>query len=116
MPRDYSERSFAAGLGSGLAISALAALGFHLLRRASPPARAALGLGTLSAAWYLLWREGAMGACPPGELQPPITQSTITTAPADMDLGAPGHNLEARLDEGIHETFPASDPVSIHIE
>jgi hypothetical protein len=36
--------------------------------------------------------------------------------PADMDLGVPGRNTEQRLDEAIHETFPASDPVAITIE
>jgi len=46
----------------------------------------------------------------------PVTQALVTFQPADMDLGVPGRNTEQRLDEAIHETFPASDPVAITIE
>jgi hypothetical protein len=46
----------------------------------------------------------------------PVTQALVLVQPADMDLGVPGRNTEQRLDEAIHETFPASDPVAISIE
>jgi hypothetical protein len=46
----------------------------------------------------------------------PVTQATVPTQPADAPIGAPGRNEEDRLDEAIQESFPASDPVSIHIE
>jgi len=46
----------------------------------------------------------------------PVTQAIVPTSPADMPMGSPGDNLEERLDEALHESFPASDPVSVHIE
>jgi hypothetical protein len=47
---------------------------------------------------------------------PPVTPSTTPVAPADAAIGPPGENEEDRLDEANQESFPASDPVSIHIE
>ena len=35
---------------------------------------------------------------------------------ADNGIGGPDPNLEQRLDEALMETFPASDPIAIHIE
>ena len=46
----------------------------------------------------------------------PITQSLVSINAADAPLGAPGRNTELRLDEAIQETFPASDPIAVHIE
>ena len=46
----------------------------------------------------------------------PVTQSTVAVNPADTHMGEPGFNEEQRLDEGIQESFPGSDPVSVHIE
>jgi hypothetical protein len=46
----------------------------------------------------------------------PVTPATAPTTPADAPIGAPGRNLEDRLDEALEESFPASDPVSVHIE
>ena len=46
----------------------------------------------------------------------PVTQATVPTTPADAPIGPPGQNLEERLDEALQESFPSSDPVSIHIE
>jgi len=46
----------------------------------------------------------------------PVTQAIVPGSPADRDLGAPGQNIDRRLDEAIEETFPASDPISVHIE
>ena len=75
-------------------------------------AAAAGGLAGL-AAWLLVSRRRRLGPLPrPG----PVTQSLITMSPADTPIGPPGANLEQRLDEAIHETFPASDPISLHIE
>lgn len=47
---------------------------------------------------------------------PPVTPSTTPVTPADVAIGPPGDNEEDRLDEAMLESFPASDPVSIHIE
>jgi hypothetical protein len=46
----------------------------------------------------------------------PVTQATVSVNPADAPMGRAGDNAEQRLDEGIQETFPASDPVSVQIE
>lgn len=46
----------------------------------------------------------------------PVTQSLVSVSAADTPLGPPGVNLEARLDEAVQETFPASDPTAVHIE
>jgi hypothetical protein len=47
---------------------------------------------------------------------PPVTQALVTVSAADTPIGPPGANEEDRLDEAIQETFPASDPISTHIE
>jgi hypothetical protein len=47
---------------------------------------------------------------------PPITQATVPVSAADTPIGPAGRNAESRLDEAIHETFPASDPISIRID
>jgi hypothetical protein len=47
---------------------------------------------------------------------PPVTQAVVPVSPADTPIGPPGENAESRLDEAIHETFPASDPISIQID
>jgi hypothetical protein len=46
----------------------------------------------------------------------PVTQATVPTSPADAPIGPPGRNREDRLDEALEESFPASDPVAVHIE
>ena len=46
----------------------------------------------------------------------PVTQATVPTTAADLPLGEPGRNLDERLEEALHESFPASDPISLHIE
>jgi hypothetical protein len=53
---------------------------------------------------------------PPATDAKPVTQATVPVNPADTPIGKPGENLEERLDEAIQESFPASDPVSTHIE
>ena len=50
-------------------------------------------------------RERDLGQVMP---RPPVTPALKAVQPRD--------NTEARLDEGIEESFPASDPVSIRIE
>lgn len=52
---------------------------------------------------------------PAAKPHPPMTQATVPTNPADHDLGTPGQNQEARLDESLEETFPASDPPSSQV-
>jgi hypothetical protein len=46
----------------------------------------------------------------------PVTQALAPRAPADRLTGAPTDDSERRLDEGVEETFPASDPVAVSIE
>jgi hypothetical protein len=48
--------------------------------------------------------------------RPPVTQSVVPLSAADSPIGPPGQNEDDRLDEAIQETFPASDPISTHIE
>jgi hypothetical protein len=45
-----------------------------------------------------------------------VAQTRVPVQPADLDLGEPGRNTEQRLDEALEETFPGSDPISVHIE
>jgi hypothetical protein len=45
-----------------------------------------------------------------------MTQALVRVQPADVPLGPPGQNLDRRLDEALRETYPASDPISVHIE
>ena len=47
---------------------------------------------------------------------PPVTQAVVPTSPADTPMGVPGRSAEERLDEAVQETFPASDPIAVHIE
>ena len=47
---------------------------------------------------------------------PPVTQAVVPVSAADTPIGPPGENEDDRLDEAIQETFPASDPISTHIE
>ena len=52
----------------------------------------------------------------PNPAVPPVTPSTTPVTPADVAIGPAGENEEDRLEEALLESFPASDPVSIHIE
>ena len=60
------------------------------------------------AAWLLLRKEQQLS---PG----PMTPATGKIHAADAPIGAPGRNIEDRLDEALQESFPTSDPVSIQI-
>ena len=51
-----------------------------------------------------------------GARRGPVTPAIMPLNPADLDLGTPGQNTEARLEEALQETFPASDPIATHIE
>jgi hypothetical protein len=71
--------------------------------------------GAVMAAGFVVWSRRRARARRLAA-RPPVTQATVVAQPADMPMGVPGHNLEQRLDEGLEESFPASDPVSVHIE
>ena len=76
------------------------------------------GVVTGIVAWSLIERRRRIGERGRFELVPraPMTPALQAVHPADAPLGTPGENTEDRLDEGIQESFPASDPVSIRIE
>ncbi|HRP06860.1 MAG TPA: hypothetical protein PLL69_00095 [Gemmatimonadales bacterium] len=65
---------------------------------------------------WTLWRMRTMAPGRKRERRAPMTPATNPRNPADAAIGPAGRNLENRLDEGIEESFPASDPVSVHIE
>ena len=69
-----------------------------------------IGMALGLAAGVLIWhrRHRALVTPPNGNRALP--------GPNPDDLGEPGRNTERRLDSAIEESFPASDPVSIHIE
>jgi hypothetical protein len=73
---------------------------------------ALVGLGALVALRLSRRRRSHDAATHPG----PMTPSTSDANPADADLGVPGENQEARLEEALQESFSGSDPVSIRIE
>lgn len=50
----------------------------------------------------------------PDEPDQPDDRASPTPAPANPHPPVPDTHEEALLDEGIEETFPASDPVSIN--
>lgn len=82
------------------------------IKRAGRVALAVLaGVATGVLTWQLVQRrrralrEGDLGQVMP---RPPVTPALRAVHHGD--------NTEARLDEGIEESFPASDPVSIRIE
>jgi hypothetical protein len=70
-------------------------------------------LGALAVTGCVAWLVGRGGQ---RRRRPAITQALVPVQPADPPLGTPGANLDRRLDEGLKETFPASDPVAIVIE
>jgi hypothetical protein len=77
-----------------------------------------LGLGTV-----LMIHRGRRHSSPPsvrdgvgGFQRGPVTPALVPVNPADTPLDGPGWNLEQRLDEALQETFPASDPIALHIE
>ena len=106
------------GIAVGLAVAGIAIGGFGLSRRKSSRGRGALtfgigiaaGLGTV-----LVWSEWNRRQSRRSKGRP-VTQALVPITPADMPIGQPGENLEDRLDEAVHETFPASDPISVRIE
>jgi len=84
-------------------------------RRIAPTALATLGgLAASTLTWAVMRKLRQR------RLENPLGEKEITGAhpiqPADTDLGEPGRNTEARLDEALQESFPSSDPVSIRIE
>ena len=67
------------------------------------------GLAVGIVAGVVLWRKRKT-------LVTPLDKKRALPAPDPKDMGEPGRNTEKRLDAAIEESFPASDPVSIHIE
>jgi hypothetical protein len=90
------------------------------LRRApAVPAPLALGAGLVVGAGlvFLIQRRRRHDQAEAAvEERGPVTQAVVPTNPSDAPIGAPGRNLDDRLDEALEESFPASDPVSVHIE
>ena len=84
-------------------------------RSSGPSAKVILAV-VLGAGLLAYWQERRRRKRRRRHVRGPITQALVRFQPADMDLGVPGRNTEQRLDEAIHETFPASDPVAISIE
>lgn len=78
--------------------------------------RRILTIGAAAAAIYLLRRAWKSGEETGSAQKGPMTPATNPVDPAASRIGPAGTNLESRLDEGIEESFPASDPVSVHIE
>jgi hypothetical protein len=80
---------------------------------------AAVVAGAVAAGIIAMLRRGrarATGSARAAATGIPVTPSTGSVNPADSPMGRAGENAEQRLDEGIQETFPASDPVSVKIE
>ena len=69
-----------------------------------------IGLMMGLAAGVAIWRHRHRAVIPPHDGKRALPK------PDPDNLGEPGQNTEARLDAGIEESFPASDPVSIRIE
>jgi hypothetical protein len=80
------------------------------MRANSPGKTLLLGIVVGLAAGVVMWRRRHRAIIPPQR------ENRVLPSPRRHDLGEPGRNTEARLDEGIEESFPASDPVSIRIE
>jgi uncharacterized membrane protein YccC len=108
----------ASGAGPLPFTAAAIVAGAVLAGRRSGPANRLLGAACGALVALTVWtmwshRRGASRrSMAPG----PMTQATVPSTPADCPIGAPGANLEQRLDEAIHETFPASDPIAVTIE
>ncbi len=100
----------------GLAAAAALLAGGCRLYRAGRGSRI-LAVAAWAAAGALAWGAVGRGArVAAGRIRrPPVTQAVAGT-PAARDLGEPGRNTERRLDEAVEETFPASDPIAVHIE
>ena len=103
-----------------------AAGGWLLTRRSSlraRPVRAALAAGAGALVLLFVVRGGLrLGGRAPATASGlqggpgPVTQATVPFTPADRPLNPPGRNADQRLDEAVEESFPASDPISVHIE
>lgn len=78
--------------------------------------RRILAAGAGLVAFYLLRRLGRSGSRNRPARRGPMTPATNPADPAASPIGPTGRNLESRLDEALEESFPASDPVSVHIE
>lgn len=76
----------------------------------------ALGLGVGALAVALIYRRRRRATRDSHPARGAVTQSLVTVNAADSPLGVAGRNIEQRLDEAVQETFPASDPIAVHIE
>lgn len=119
MPSESPDRTAREAPRAALGLAAAAALfaGGCRLYRADGRSRI-LAAAAWAAAGALAW--GAVGrrvrGMPALIHRPPVTQAVGPDTPAARDLGEPGRNTERRLDEAVEETFPASDPIAVHIE
>jgi hypothetical protein len=96
---------------AGAAVALWAGAGRRVRSERRSRRAVALILGGVSIALLERWRRRAERAA-----RPPVTQAVVPRTPADRPMGPPRRNVEERLDEAVEETFPASDPIAVHIE
>jgi signal transduction histidine kinase len=116
-----SSHSFGKGVVLGLVLTGVVTVGYRRFRvRRSRRRRLGLVSVATGLGLFLLSRirhAGQTETSVSSEIpHGPVTQATVSVNPADTDLGVPGHNVQERLDEAIQETFPASEPIALHIE
>jgi hypothetical protein len=83
------------------------------MKHATRQARLVMALGFAAGLGLVLWTRRRRARARRIAQRGPMTQATVPTETPD---GIPGGDAEERLDEALRESFPASDPVSIHIE
>lgn len=86
------------------------------MKHVNHQARLVMALGFAAGLGFVLWSRRRRARARRIAERPPMTQATLPQSQVDAPMGVPGRNQEQRLEEALEESFPASDPVSIHIE